>query len=190
MTSSSGARLDLRRARVLIVDDNVTSLELITQIMTGFRVRQLKGCRSAEEARTLVATDRFDLILIDFEMPGEDGPSLVEHIRSETKQPNHTAPIVMLNGSTTKYMVARARDAGANMVVKKPIAPTILLSRIEWIARNNRDFIGSSGYCGPDRRFKTVSRAEDAEERRASAAALVADPTRVMSQDEVSSLFG
>lgn len=137
----------------------------------------------------MVAVERFDLILVDFEMPGEDGPSLVQHIRSEPRQPNHTAPIVMLNGSTSLQTVARARDAGANMVVKKPIAPTILLDRIEWIARNNRDFIGSSGYCGPDRRFRNVPRPQDAEERRADAAALVADPTRLMSQDEVSSLF-
>lgn len=187
---STSSRLDLRKARVLIVDDNLTSLEMITQIMMGFRVLQLKACRSAEEARAMVAVERFDLILVDFEMPGEDGPSLVQYIRSEPRQPNHTAPIVMVNSSTSLQTVARARDAGANMVVKKPIAPTILLSRIEWIARNNRDFVGSSGYCGPDRRFKNVYRSENAEERRASAAALVADPTRVMSQDEVSSLFG
>lgn len=188
--SSTGARLDLRKARVLIVDDNATSLELITQIMAGFRAHLLKPCRSAEEARVMIATERFDLILIDFEMPGEDGPSLVQHIRSDPKQPNHTAPIVMLNGSTSLHTVTRARDVGANMVVKKPVAPTILLNRIEWIARNNRDFVGSSDYCGPDRRFRNVPRTQDAEERRADAAALVADPTRVMSQDEVSSLFG
>lgn len=138
----------------------------------------------------MVAAERFDLILVDFEMPGEDGPSLVQFIRSEPKQPNHTAPIVMLDGSTSLRTVTRARDVGANMVVKKPIAPTILLNRIEWIARNNRDFIGSSGYCGPDRRFKNLPLAQDAEERRAAAAALVSDPARVMSQDEVSSLFG
>ena len=65
------------RIHVLIVDDNLTSLEMITQIMMGFRVLQLKACRSAEEARALVAVERFDLILVDFEMPGEDGLALL-----------------------------------------------------------------------------------------------------------------
>tara|TARA_R110000782_G_scaffold62572_2_gene128584 strand:- start:517 stop:1008 length:492 start_codon:yes stop_codon:yes gene_type:complete len=163
---------------------------MITQIMTGFRVRQIKACKSAEEARIMIAAERFDLILIDFEMPDEDGPSLVRHIRSEPKQPNHTAPIVLLNAVTSLHTVTRARDVGANMVVKKPIAPTILLNRIEWIARNSREFIGSSSYCGPDRRFKNLPRALNAEERRADALALMADPARAMSQDDVSALFG
>jgi DNA-binding response OmpR family regulator len=184
------AKLDLRKARILIVDDNATSLEMITQIMNGFRVRQVKSCRSAEEARVVVASERFDLILVDYEMVGEDGPSLVRHIRFETKQPNYSAPIIMLNGFTSLHMVTRARDVGANMVVRKPIAPSTLLSRIEWIARNNRDFIGSNDYCGPDRRFKNSPRPQEMEERRADALALVADPARAMSQDEVSALFG
>lgn len=138
----------------------------------------------------MVASERFDLILIDFQMPGEDGTSLVRHIRTEPGQPNNTAPIIMLNRVTSLQTVIQARDVGANMVIKKPVSPSLLLDRIEWIARNNRDFIGSSAYCGPDRRFKSLQRPAGAEERRADTLALIADPARAMSQDEVSALFG
>ncbi|WP_339873689.1 response regulator [uncultured Brevundimonas sp.] len=187
---STSAKFDLQKARILVVDDNPTSLEMISQIMMGFRVLKLKPCRSAEEARGFVATERFDLILIDFEMPDEDGPSLVRYIRSDSKQPNHTAPILMLNGTTSLNTISRARDAGANMVVKKPIAPAILLDRIKWIARNNRDFVGSTTYCGPDRRFRNLPLSDGTRERRADALALIADPSRAMSQDDISALFG
>lgn len=187
---STSTKFALEKSRILVVDDNPTSLEMISQIMVGFRVLKLKPCRSAEEARSLVTAERFDLILIDFQMPDEDGPSLVRYIRSEPKQPNYTAPILMLNSTTSLNTISRARDAGANMVVKKPIAPAILLERIKWIARNNRDFVSVGTYCGPDRRFRNVPRNPGAEERRADALALIADPTRAMSQDDISALFG
>ncbi|MEK9947470.1 MAG: hypothetical protein VW999_15980 [Alphaproteobacteria bacterium] len=40
------------------------------------------------------------------------------------------------------------------MVVAKPISPRSLYSRLQWAAENERAFIESESYCGPDRRFK------------------------------------
>ncbi|WP_339933112.1 response regulator [uncultured Brevundimonas sp.] len=188
--STPAKRLDLKRAKALLVDDNPQSLELLSQVLTGFRMREMKTCRDVTEAKDILVTQRFDLILIDLDMPGEDGLSLVRHIRSEHQLPNYTAPIMILHGFTPAFMVSRARDAGANMVVRKPIAPSILLSRIEWIARNDREFVAAENYHGPDRRFRQVPLSEDCAERRADALALVADPTRALSQDDISALFG
>lgn len=189
MTASS-IRLDLRNTRALVVDDNPQSLELLSQILAGFRLGTLKSCQSPDEARVLVAHEKFDLILIDYAMPGEDGLHLARHIRSEPSLPNHTAPIVILHGHTPEHMVVQARDAGANMIVRKPVAPAVLLSRIEWIARDTRDFVESDGYCGPDRRVRTVPLPLDMPERRSDALALVGDPERAMSQDDITALFG
>lgn len=182
-------RLDLRKAKALLVDDNPQSLELLSQVLTGFRMREMKACRSVAEAREILTTQRFDVILADLDMPDEDGLTLVRQIRSETRAPNYTTPIIILHGFTPAGMVHSARDAGANMVVRKPIAPSVLLSRLEWIARSNREFITADGYNGPDRRFRQVPLAEDQQERRAEALALIADPTRALSQDDISALF-
>jgi DNA-binding response OmpR family regulator len=186
----SGVRLDLRKIRALIVDDNPQSLELLSQILSGFRLGKLVSCQSADEARALVSRERYDLILIDFAMPGEDGLQLARHIRSGATQPNHTTPILILHGYTPEHMVIQARDAGANMVVRKPVAPATLLNRIEWIARDARQFVESAGYCGPDRRIRTVPLTAGVTERRGEALALIGDPTRAMSQDDITALFG
>lgn len=188
--AATGIRLDLRRTRALVIDDNPQSLELLSQILAGFRLEKLKACQSPDEARFLIAHEKFDLILIDYAMPGEDGLHLARHIRSEPSLPNHTVPIVILHGYTPEHMVVQARDAGANMIVRKPVAPAVLLSRIEWIARDTRDFVESHGYCGPDRRVRTVPLPPDIPERRSDALALIGDPERAMSQDDVTALFG
>ncbi len=185
-----GTRLDLRKTSALVVDDNPQSLELLSQILSGFRLGKLKSCDSAGEARSLVAREKFDLILIDFAMPDEDGLHLARHIRSEPSLPNHTAPIVILHSYTPEQMVIQARDAGANMIVRKPVAPAVLLSRITWIARDNRQFVESDGYRGPDRRIRALPLSPEIPERRRDALALVGDPERPMSQDDISALFG
>jgi DNA-binding response OmpR family regulator len=185
-----GNRLDLRKTKALVVDDNPQSLELLSQIMSGFRMGKLRSCQSASEARSLVARESFDLILIDFAMPDEDGLNLARHIRSESSLPNQTVPILILHGYTPEHMVFQARDAGANLIVKKPVAPAVLLSRIQWVARDSRQFVDSESYTGPDRRIKTIPQSPGRPERRLDALALVNDPERAMSQDDISELFG
>ncbi len=184
------ARLDLSRIRALVVDDNPQSLELISQILAGFRLGKLTSCQSAEEARPRLAEEPFDLIFIDYAMPGEDGLHLARYIRSEPALPNRTVPILILHGHTPEHMVIRARDAGANMIVRKPVAPGVLLSRIQWIARDRRPFVEAETYCGPDRRIRAVPLGPDRPERRSAALALVGDPERAMSQDDITALFG
>lgn len=187
--AAQSTRLDLQKANVLLVDDSPQSLELLSHILTGFRVRSLKPCRSAKEARELLPRQSFDLLLIDADMPVEDGISLTQEVRREAKHPNQTAPIVLVSGFTPKHRVLLARDAGANLVVRKPIAPATLLGRIEWLAKDTRDFICTPTYCGPDRRFKYGPLPEGIEERRSEAIAIAATPEREMSQEEVDALF-
>jgi DNA-binding response OmpR family regulator len=186
----SSTRLDLRKAKILLVDDNAQSLELLVQIMVGFQATRAKTCSSAEECRKVIVAEPFDLIIIDAEMPNEDGISLTRHVRSDADQPNFVTPIILVSSFTPVEKIVRCRDAGGNMVVKKPIAPAVLLSRIEWLARNTREFVVTANYSGPDRRFKNHPLPDGVEERRAGAIALIASSDRAMSQDDVDSLFG
>jgi DNA-binding response OmpR family regulator len=187
---ASSPHIDLRTTKVMVVDDNAQSLDLMAQILVGFRVKQIATCRTPEEAWIKVSKERFDLILLDLEMPGEDGLTVTRRIRREADHPNVTAPVIILSAHTPIERVHEARDAGANLVVKKPIAPAVLLARIAWLARTPRNFVTSTQYCGPDRRFRREPPPEDTGERRADALALTAAPERAMSQDEIDALFG
>ncbi len=186
----SSSRIDLRRASILIVDDNLHALELLSQILLGFRVENAKACSSPAEARALLTQTHFDLLIIDGEMPNEDGINLTQHIRRHADQPNYMAPIILVSGHTPVAKVINARDAGANTLIKKPVAPAVLLGRIERLARQTRQFIATERYAGPDRRFRSRPLPPGAEERRAEALALTAVPDRALSQDDVNALFG
>lgn len=183
-------RLDLRRTNILVVDDSLPSLELISQVLMGFRVERTVAVRSAQEARDAVAGRLFDLILVDGEMPDGDGISFTFELRRQEKSPNRATPVVLLCSYTPREKVVRARDAGVNVVVKKPVSPAVLLARITWLARTSREFVVSSAYAGPDRRFQHVALGPDQHERRAEQLALAATPERALSQSDIDNLFG
>jgi hypothetical protein len=50
--------------------------------------------------------------------------------------------------------IARARDCGSHITVKKPFSPLVLLERIIWVAKEGRPFLFTDRYTGPDRRFQ------------------------------------
>ncbi len=186
----AASRLDLKRAKVLIVDDNQPSLDILAQTLKGFGVRNLTQARSGADAIQVLVREAFDVVIVDGEMPVQDGFDLAENIRADTGGPNYTVAIVLLTSFTPRDKIMRARDAGVNLVVTKPLVPGVLLGRLEWLARNTRQFVTSPGYCGPDRRFKKVPLPEGIPERRAEEIKLISQPERAMSQNEIDNIFG
>ncbi|MGA0603434.1 response regulator [Caulobacter sp. KR2-114] len=184
-------KFDLTRINVLIVDDNAQSLDIMAQVLTGFGARNLTRCSSAKEARDALAIHRFDLILSDASMPGEDGYDLLKWLRREGKEPNRFCPALIVTGHTRSSQVKKARDCGAHFVVAKPIQPNILLERIFWVARDERMFVDCEAYAGPDRRFKFEGPPPGEEGRRGNdlPAEVGAATEGNMSQDELDAMM-
>ena len=185
---TGGRRLDLKRIRTLITDDNPNALALLLQVLLGFGVRNADTYPTIAEALPRLDVERYDLVIADCEMAGQDGFELVRHVRSNPNGPNFMTPIIAVSGFTPLVKVERARDAGANQLITKPIVPSVLLGRIEWLARAPRPFINGLAYCGPDRRFRSQP-APDGVERRAHVVTPAELAEHAMSQDEVDSLF-
>jgi DNA-binding response OmpR family regulator len=65
-------------------------------------------------------------------------------------------PIIVMSGYTQLRLIATARDSGAHIVLRKPVAPQTLFDRILWVARVGRPFMETTNYIGPDRRFHDI----------------------------------
>lgn len=148
------AVVNLGGAVTLVVDDSPFSLELTTQVLTGFGMPVRYVCQSAPEAMQILKDHTVDLILVDIEMPGMDGLELVSWLRRSGLDPNAFTPVIMTGGHVRKDKLNRARDCGANFVLTKPFSATTLLERIVWTARDSRPFLEVGDYFGPDRRFR------------------------------------
>lgn len=154
-TQSKG-RINLEKAQVLIVESNQQGMDILSQVLSGFGVRSQHKCETVAAAWEVVKHTDLDLIICASSLSDGDGFDFIRELRKANLDPNRYASVVVVTGHTPMSQVRKARDCGANMVVAKPITPTIVLQRIVWIAKEPRAFIECEVYTGPDRRFQNL----------------------------------
>jgi DNA-binding response OmpR family regulator len=184
------SRLNFSKAKLLLIGEGGPSMEILSQILLGFGVNHAHKCISARDGLAVAAATAFDLILIDNDMQQMSGAEVCRELRADQRGRNYTSPVLVLSALTSTETVAAVRDAGAHFVLAKPIVPGVLLERIEWIARSEREFVTSDGYRGPDRRFQQSPLPSGIEERRNETLKMLAAPERALDQSEIDSLFG
>ncbi len=111
-------------ARILVVDDEpqIRRVMRATLVARGYMV---STARNGEEALDKVREERFDLILLDINMPGIGGIEACRIIRSQSD-----IPIVILSIRNAEKEKVEALDAGADDYVTKPFSTPELLARI------------------------------------------------------------
>lgn len=114
---------------ILIVDDHREIRDAVSRYLerNGFRA---SSARDAVEMDEMLRTGRYDLIVLDVMMPGEDGLSVCRRLSTEG-----TTPILMLTalGEETDRIVGL--EVGADDYLPKPFNPRELLARIKAILR-------------------------------------------------------
>lgn len=154
MAPAFPGRVNLEHSSVLLIDDNPKSLDMLSSIFHGFGVKEQIKCESAVAATEILRRRMVDLILVDCSMPEMDGYDFVRWLRRETPPPLRYTPVIMLTGHAAQSKVHKSRDCGASFVVAKPLTPAVLLKRTLWLAGDEREFVESAGYVGPDRRVR------------------------------------
>lgn len=150
----ASTRINLEKVDVLLVDDSIPSLNLLAQVLLGFGIKNLSRADSAKAAQGLLRDRSFDLVISATNMAGVDGYELVKWQRRGALESNRYLPVILVSGHTPPSQVFKGRDAGANFTIAKPITPKVVLERILWAAKEERQFIECDSYLGPDRRFK------------------------------------
>jgi len=107
------------KAKVLVVDDSPTMRQLIV-----FALKRLSGLEIAEAgdgvaALKKLASESFDLLLTDINMPIMDGLKLVSLIRNDPQY--QSLPVVVITTEGAEHDKERALALGANEYITKPI---------------------------------------------------------------------
>lgn len=158
-------RLNLKSVSVLLVDRGHYSRALIAQALRGFGIKHITPVENGTGAKELLSQSSFDLCLIEVDLPDMTGADLINWIRRQPKEPQRFVPVIALSGYTQLRMLSTVRDAGANLVLKKPVSPQALFDRIAWLGRTKRAYIEAPNYVGPDRRFHDIEPADGVYKR-------------------------
>jgi len=144
--------MDISQVNVLIVEDNLHFRTLMRTILMALGVETVEEARDGAEAMEVLASFDADLAIIDWKMDGVDGVECVRRIRNGGDNVSRFLPIIMVTGYTDESLAQEARNAGVSDFLSKPISAKSLLSRIVSVISENRPFIESDDYFGPDRR--------------------------------------
>ena len=147
------ARFNLSKASVLLLDSTTMGLSVLAQIVKGFGAHSIHKCTDVDDAKSIARTQPLHLSIVDALSPSDGGYAFVQWMRREAPEPNSFSPIILIEGHTRASDVAKARDSGANFMLKRPLSPLQLMERIIWIGGEDRSFVLGPTYAGPDRRF-------------------------------------
>ncbi len=129
------AAVESSHATILLVDDELTNLEILRAILApaGYR---LMTAMNGPDALALLAHDPPDVILLDLLMPGLDGFEVCRRIKADAQW--RTIPVIVLTGLDEAQSYVQALDCGVDDFMTKPVNDAVLLARVGSYLRKRR----------------------------------------------------
>ncbi|MBI2320490.1 MAG: two-component system response regulator OmpR, partial [Betaproteobacteria bacterium] len=118
------------KPRILVVDDDLRLRDLLQRYLSaqGFAVSAVAEAASMDK---VLARERFDLLVLDLMLPGEDGLSVCRRLRGA----NDAIPIIMLTARGEEVDRIIGLEMGADDYLPKPFNPRELVARINAVLR-------------------------------------------------------
>ncbi|AYG94241.1 response regulator [Brevundimonas naejangsanensis] len=134
-TRVAAAALPSRPLRVLLAEDHPVNQRLV-QLILADHAAELVIVEDGAEAVAAFEAGRFDVVLMDMQMPGMDGLTATRALRAaEAVRPGTPrTPILMLSANAMAEHRDAARDAGADLHLAKPITARDLLTALAMLA--------------------------------------------------------
>ncbi|MCB0295489.1 MAG: response regulator [Calditrichaeota bacterium] len=121
---------NLRRLRILVAEDNIVNQKFAQRLLekSGFNVDVAANGREVLEA---IERIKYDLVLMDVQMPEMDGLETTARIREREKESGRRLPVIALTANAVKGDRERCLAAGMDEYITKPIKRTHLLRVIQ-----------------------------------------------------------
>lgn len=127
--AEAGTQLDLAGVKVLVVDDEPDSRDLVKRMLSGFHA-EVRAAASAAEAMQQIHSDPPHVLISDIGMPGEDGYALVRQIRALPPGQGGSIPALALTAFARAEDRTRAILSGFQAHLAKPVEAQELAANI------------------------------------------------------------
>ena len=104
--------------KLLVVEDDLASLELMAEVFTSMKA-EVRPVSDSEKAVGMVNQEKFDGIFLDLEMPNLNGFDLARMIRKSSW--NKSTPIVIVTGREERQTMQESFAIGATFFLQKPV---------------------------------------------------------------------
>ena len=111
---------------ILLVEDDAEICEILQFYLLENEDYQVTIAHSAEQALSLIRLRRFDIALLDIQLPGKDGIDLCAQLRTVSN-----CPVIFISCLSDDETIIRALNMGGDDYLVKPFRPAVLMARIE-----------------------------------------------------------
>ena len=134
------------RPKVLVIDDEPGVRELISEALSLSEINAVQAADGLE-ALSFLRRERFDLLILDINMPKLDGLALLEKLRSE----GMSVPVLMLSARADKADINQGLRTGADDYLTTPFSIEELVLRVKAIMRRSKGEVAEVKVltCGP-----------------------------------------
>ena len=120
--------------KVLVADDSRLIRTIIVDMLRGLGMKEVVEATDGREAVEVFRENEFDLVVLDWQMPGICGLEVIEAIRAT----GSLVPIIMVTATgTNNEHVVDAVEAGVSDYLLKPFAPAVLREKLSKYCRPN-----------------------------------------------------
>ncbi|MDF3025023.1 MAG: response regulator receiver protein [Alphaproteobacteria bacterium] len=125
---------------VLVIDDHMIIRQVVEQNLKNMGFADIDTAGTAAEALERMAVRNYDIIFIDWIMPGKSGYTLMQECRQERKF-DDVAFVMVTSESDERHMI-EALKAGATSYIIKPVLANIFSEKVkkvlDWLAKRER----------------------------------------------------
>jgi DNA-binding NtrC family response regulator len=126
--------------KVLLIDDEKDFLDIIAERIRA-RGMDVSTTTSAEDALNLIEEESFDVVIMDFMMPGMNGFQTLKAIKGKKPEVH----IILLTGNVLEEMRIEAKNIGVLDVIEKPPDLQDLIQKIKKAKKAQRTVRGKKG---------------------------------------------
>jgi CheY-like chemotaxis protein len=116
--------------RKIFIADDETALRYLLRETLIDEDYEVTEAEDGEEAIVKLREDQYDLVILDYMMPGHTGVEVCEWLR-QNNNPNQTKPVILLTAKVQEQDRQRAKQADVTAYITKPFSPLQLLDTIE-----------------------------------------------------------
>jgi two-component system chemotaxis response regulator CheY len=136
-------------AKVVVVDDEHYMRKVVRTMLMSIGVRHVHEAPDGPAGLDVIRAVAPDVVILDWQMPGLDGPAFVRIVRSPETFPYPDVPIIMLTGHGERSRVVEAVKIGVNEFLLKPVSVKALQDRMTSVLTRPREIVRSGDYYGP-----------------------------------------
>jgi DNA-binding response OmpR family regulator len=115
--------------------------KVVRTMLMSIGVREVHEAPDGAAGLELIRSGKPDVVILDWQMPGLDGPSIVRMIRSPETFPFPDVPIIMLTGHGERSHVIEAVKIGVNEFLLKPVSVKALQDRMTAVLTKPRQIM-------------------------------------------------